>query len=55
LQTSLDPFIPTLEEAIHQALTPDEADQFISYFRPLVETGKRLERGAMAYLWAVKH
>jgi ubiquinone/menaquinone biosynthesis C-methylase UbiE len=49
-----NPLAPTLEEAIAQALTPDEAEQFIAYLRPLVETTHGRVRQALAYLWAVK-
>jgi ubiquinone/menaquinone biosynthesis C-methylase UbiE len=55
LKTSLNPLAPTLEEAMHQALTTDEANQFTRYFRPLVETGQKVDRLASAYLGAVKH
>ena len=55
LKSSLNPLAPTLEEAIHHALTADEADQFTRYLRPLVETRQRIDRSAIAYLGAVKH
>jgi hypothetical protein len=55
LKSSGNPLNPTLKEAIAQALTPDEAEQFIAYLRPLVETMHGRERQAVAYLWAVKH
>jgi arsenite methyltransferase len=55
LKSSGNPLDPTLEEAIAQALTADEAEQFIAYLRPLVETMHGRERQAVAYLWAVKH
>ncbi len=50
-----NPKIPTLEEAIAQALTPCEAEQFTAHLRPLVEAGQGRVRGAQAFLWAVKH
>lgn len=49
-----NPKIPTLEEAIEQALTPSEAEVFKNHLRPLVEAGQGTRRLAMAYLWAVK-
>jgi hypothetical protein len=55
LKSAGNPLNPTLEEAIAQALTPDEAEQFIAYLRPLVETMYGRKREAWAYLWAVKH
>ncbi len=55
LKSSLNPLTPTLEEVIHQALTADEADQFIKYLRPLVETRQRVDRSAVAYLGGVKY
>jgi ubiquinone/menaquinone biosynthesis C-methylase UbiE len=55
LKSSLNPLTPTLEEAIRQALSTDEAEQFIRYLRPLVETRQRVDRSAVAYLGAVKY
>jgi len=55
LKSSLNPLAPTLEEAMHHALTADEADQFTRYLRPLVETRQRVDRSAVAYVGAVKH
>jgi arsenite methyltransferase len=55
LKSSLNPLAPTLEEAMHHALTADERDQFTRYLRPLVETRQRVDRSAVAYLGAVKH
>lgn len=54
LHTAGNPKIPTLGEAIQQALTPDEATQFMTHLRPLVETGQAIQRSALAYLWAIK-
>src|SRR5260370_1559081 len=50
LKSSLNPLAPTLEEAIQQALTADEAEQFTRYLRPLVETRQRVDRSAVAYV-----
>lgn len=55
LKSAGNPLNPTLEEAITQALTPDEAEQFTSYLRPLIETMSGKEQQAVAYLWAEKH
>lgn len=55
LKSSLNPLTPTLEEAMRQAFTADEAEQFIKYLRPLVETRQRVDRSAVAYLGAVKY
>jgi ubiquinone/menaquinone biosynthesis C-methylase UbiE len=55
LKSAGNPLNPTLEEAIAQALTPDEAEQFTSYLRPLIETMSGKEQEAVAYLWAEKH
>jgi ubiquinone/menaquinone biosynthesis C-methylase UbiE len=54
LKSSGNPLSPTLEEAMAQALSPQEAEQFTAYLRPLVETMQGYERQALAYLWAVK-
>src|SRR5207302_5003667 len=53
LQKSRHPFVPTIKEMMHRALTLDEAEQLTSYLRPLVEAGQKGDRSAMAYLWAV--
>lgn len=49
-----NPLVPSLAEAIEQALTPDEAETFVSWPRPRAETGAGVERGAYAYLSATK-
>jgi SAM-dependent methyltransferase len=54
LNSSGNPKIPTIGEAIDQALTPDERERFIQHLRPLVEEGKGVWRMAHAYLRAVK-
>lgn len=54
LRTAGNPKIPTLEEAIQQALTHDEAEKLISHLRPLVESKQGTSRLAVAYLWAIK-
>jgi arsenite methyltransferase len=49
-----NPKIPTLEEAIRQVLTSEEAEAFAAHLRPLVEGKQGTTRSAMAYLWANK-
>jgi arsenite methyltransferase len=49
-----NPKIPTLEEAMQQALTDSERETFIRHLRPLVESRQGQQRSAVAYLWAVK-
>ena len=49
-----NPRIPTLAEAMQQALTPDEADRFAAHLRPLVEQGHGHQRTAVSYLWATR-
>ena len=49
-----NPLAPTLGEAMAEALTGDEAERFAAHLRPLVESGQRKSRDAVAYLWAVK-
>lgn len=38
-RVSMNPLAPTLNEAISESLTSDEAEQFIAYLKPLVEQG----------------
>jgi ubiquinone/menaquinone biosynthesis C-methylase UbiE len=54
MHTAGNPKIPTLEEAMQQALTPGEAEKFVNYLRSLVESKQGVDRSAVAYLWAVK-
>ena len=54
MHTAANPKIPTLEEAMQQALTPAEAKTFVNYLRPLVESKQGVNRSAVAYLSAVK-
>lgn len=49
-----NPKIPSVEEAMAEALTPEEAGRFAAHLRPLVEGGQGTERWAVARLWAVK-
>jgi arsenite methyltransferase len=52
--SSGNPKIPTIREAIEEALTPEERERFVEYLRPLVEAGQGVSRTAVAYLRAVK-
>jgi arsenite methyltransferase len=54
LHTSGNPKIPTIAEAMDQALTPEERERFAAHLRTLVEEGKGVWRMAHAYLRAVK-
>lgn len=55
LRTAANPKIPTLEEAMQQALSLAERDTFVAHLRPLVEgRNGRITRSAVAYLWAIK-
>ncbi len=54
LHTAGNPKIPTIEEAMQQALAPREREAFIRYLRPLVEARQGVHRTAVAYLWAIK-
>ena len=54
LNSSGNPKIPTIGEAMDQALTPEERERFAEHLRPLVEEGKGIWRMAHAYLRAVK-
>lgn len=54
LRSAGNPKIPTIEEAMEEALTPEEIERFTAHLRPLVERGRRRGRAAHAYLWAAK-
>jgi SAM-dependent methyltransferase len=54
LNTSGNPKIPTIGEAMDQALTPEERERFTQHLQPLVEEGKGVWRMAQAYLRAIK-
>jgi arsenite methyltransferase len=49
-----NPRIPTIAEAMEQALTAEERDRLIAHLRPLVEQGRGTWRMAIAFLHAVK-
>lgn len=54
LKSAGNPRIPTIGEAMDQALTAEERELFSEHLRPLVEEGKGVWRMAQAYLRAVK-
>lgn len=54
LDTSPNPFAPTIREAIAQALTESERERFISHLRQAHDDGRQVKRLAVAYLVAVK-
>ena len=49
-----NPLVPSIEEAIEQALTPEEAETLLAWFRPRMEAGGGLQYEAEGYLTAVK-
>ena len=54
LHTAGNPKIPTIAEAMDQALNPEERKRFAAHLRTLVEEGKGVWRMAHAYLRAIK-
>ena len=52
--SSGNPRIPTLAEAMREALTPEEQQALSEHLRPLVEDGCGTWRVASAHLWAVR-
>jgi len=52
LRSSGNPLIPTVEEAMAQALSLDEATTFASHLAPLVDAGHGIERSAWVFLRA---
>ena len=54
VNSSFNPKVPTLAEAMEQALTAEERDRLVSELRPAVEQGRGAWRMGKAYLWAVK-
>ena len=54
LHSSGNPKIPTIAEAMDQALTPEERERLSVHLRVVVEEGKGVWRMAHAYLRAVK-
>ena len=54
VNSSGNPRIPTLTEAMADALTPAESDRVVAHLQPLVEQGRGQWRTATTYLWAVR-
>jgi arsenite methyltransferase len=54
VNSSGNPKIPTLAEAMDMALTAEERAQLVSALKPAVEEGRGVWRMAHAYLWAGK-
>jgi ubiquinone/menaquinone biosynthesis C-methylase UbiE len=56
LRTAPNPKMPTTEETINEALTPTEAERFVSFLRSEIEEKQatRIIRYALVYLWAIK-
>jgi ubiquinone/menaquinone biosynthesis C-methylase UbiE len=50
LNSSGNPKIPTISEAMNRALSAEERERFSAHLRPLVEEGKGVSRMALAYL-----
>jgi arsenite methyltransferase len=54
LHSSGNPKIPTMAEAMDEALTADERDRLVAALRPAVEEGRGVWRMGKAFLWAVR-
>ncbi|MBV8862345.1 MAG: methyltransferase domain-containing protein [Mycobacterium sp.] len=54
LNIAANPRLPTLAEAMSEALTPDEVESLRAHLQPLVEQGRGKKRVAVCYLSAVK-
>jgi arsenite methyltransferase len=54
LNAAPNPLAPSLAETMAEALTPEEAEQFVAYVRPRFEARDGTNRSARAYLTAVK-
>jgi SAM-dependent methyltransferase len=54
LNSSGNPRIPTIAQAMDEALTPEEREEFAEHLRPLVEEGRGIWRMSTAYLKAVR-
>jgi arsenite methyltransferase len=52
--SSPNPKVPTLAEAMDEALTDEERERLVAVLRPAVEEGRGVWRMGKAYLWAVK-
>jgi arsenite methyltransferase len=54
LNSSGNPRVPTVAEAMRRVLTAEEAERLAAHLRPLVEQGRGRRRTAAAYLWALR-
>jgi arsenite methyltransferase len=52
LNVAANPLVPTLAEAMRQALTAEETDRLSAYLKPQIEQGHGKQRIAIAYLSA---
>jgi SAM-dependent methyltransferase len=52
LNVAANPLVPTLAEAMSQALTAEETDRLSAHLRPQIEQGRGKQRIAIAYLSA---
>jgi hypothetical protein len=50
LRMAPNPKLPTLQEAMDEALAPEEQERFVAHLRPLVETNQPRMRSALAYV-----
>ncbi|MQA77116.1 MAG: methyltransferase domain-containing protein [Streptosporangiales bacterium] len=49
-----NPRIPTMAEAVQQALSPAQVERLTDWLRPQAEQGTRRRRRAVTYLWGVR-
>ena len=54
LRSAGNPNIPTLGEAVNEALSPQEIERFTAHLRPQVENARKRGTMILAYLRAVK-
>ncbi len=54
LRSAGNPNIPTMDEAMSEALTPGEKERLADHLRPLVENARRRSASAVAFLRATK-
>jgi arsenite methyltransferase len=54
VHSSFNPKVPTLAEAMDEALTAEERERLVAALRPAVEEGRGAWRMGKVYLWAVK-
>jgi arsenite methyltransferase len=54
LNAAANPLVPTLAEAMRQALTAEETERLSAHLQPLVEQGHGTQSGAVSYLSALR-